>query len=59
MIVFQEMVVDSILPNQIKLSWYYSVQKTLFYLMKSKYAIFLNIKVTKIERSAVFGDTRY
>ena len=27
----------------------------MFYLMKSKYAIFLNIKVTKIERSAFWG----
>ena len=27
----------------------------MFYLMKSKYAIFSNIKVTKIERSAFFG----
>ena len=29
------------------------------YLMKSKYAIFSNIRVTKIERSAFWGDTRY
>ena len=49
------MVVESILLNQIKRSWYHSFQKTMFYLMKSKYAIFLNIKLTKIERSAFFG----
>ena len=56
MTVFQEMVVESILPNQIKRSWYHSFQKTLFYLMKSKYAIiFSNFKVTKIKRSAFFG----
>ena len=27
----------------------------MFYLLKSKYAVFSNIKVTKINRSAVFG----
>ena len=27
----------------------------MFYLMKSKYAVFSNIKVTKIERSALLG----
>ena len=52
---FQEMVVESILPNQMKWSWYHSFQKTMFYLMKSKYAIYFNIKVTKIERSAFLG----
>ena len=31
----------------------------MFYLMKSKYAIFSNFKVTKIERSSFLGDTRY
>ena len=31
----------------------------MFYLMKSKYAIFFNINVMKIERSAFLGDTRY
>ena len=41
--------------NQFQWCWYYSLQKTMFYLMKSKYAIFSNIKVTKIERSAFFG----
>ena len=30
-------------------------QKTMFYLMKSKYDIVWNFKVTKIERSAFFG----
>ena len=48
------MAVESILLNQITWSWYHSFQKTIFYLMKSKYAIFSNIKVTKIERSAFF-----
>ena len=51
--VFQEMVVESILPNQIKWSWYHSSQKIMLNLMKSKYAIISNIKVTKIER--LFG----
>ena len=32
------------------------IEDSLFYLMKSKYAIFSNIKVTKVERSA-FGGT--
>ena len=49
------MFVESILPNQIKLSWYHSFQKTMFYLMKSKYAIFFYFKVTKIECSAFWG----
>ena len=52
---FQEMVVESILPNQIKWSCYHSFQKTVFYLMKSKYALFSNIKVMKIERFAFLG----
>ena len=34
-------------------------QKTMFYLMKSKYAIFSNFNVTKIERYTFFWDTRY
>ena len=55
MTVFQEMVVESILPNQIKWSWHHSFQKTMFHLMKSKYAIFSNIKVLKIEHSAFSG----
>ena len=33
MTVFQEMVVESILQNQIKWSWYRSSQKTMFYLI--------------------------
>ena len=32
---------------------------TMYYLMKSKYAIISNIKVTEIERSSFWGDTRY
>ena len=32
-------------------------QKTMFYLLKSKYAIFSNFIVTKIERSAFLGDS--
>ena len=56
MTVFQEIVVESILPNQIRCSWYHSFQKTMFFLMKSKYAIFSNIKVKKTERSS-FGGT--
>ena len=54
MTVFQEMVVESILPNQIKLSWYHSFQKTMFYMMKEKYDIFFYIKVTKIKHSTSF-----
>ena len=53
------MVVESILPNQIKWSWYHSLQKTMLYLMKSKYAIFSNIKVMKIEHSAFLGHPVY
>ena len=49
------MVIESILPNQIKWSWYHSFQKTKFYLMISNNAIFPNFKVTKIEHSACFG----
>ena len=55
MTVFQKMVVESILPNQIKWYWYHSFQKTMFYLIKSKYAIFLNINVTKIKQSSLLG----
>ena len=53
---FWEMSIESKLLNKFQWSWYHSFQKTMFYLMKSKYAIFSNIKVTKIERSA-FGGT--
>ena len=51
------MFVESILPNQINWSWYHSFQKTMFYLMKSKYAlhVFSNIKVTNMERSTFWG----
>ena len=49
------MVVESILLNQIKWSWQCSFHKTMFYLMKSKYAVYFNIKETKIERYAFFG----
>ena len=31
----------------------------MFYLMKSKYAIYFHIKVKKIKCSAFFWDTRY
>ena len=59
MTMFWEMTIETKLLNQFHWSWYHSFQETiLFYLMKSKYAIFSKIKVTKIERSA-FGDTRY
>ena len=44
MTVFQEMILESILPIQIKWSWFHSFQKTMFYLTKSKYALFSNIK---------------
>ena len=52
------MFVQSILPNQVihVWSWYHSFQKTMFYLLKSKYAIFFNFKVTKIKHSAFFGS---
>ena len=51
MTMFWEITIESKLLNQFQWSWYHSFQKTMFYLMKSKYAIFLNIKGTKIERS--------
>ena len=53
--VFWEITIKSKLLNQFQWSWYHSFQKTMFYLMKLKHAIFSNIKVTKIERSASFG----
>ena len=53
------MTIESKLLKQFQWSWYHSFQNTMFYLMKSKYGIFLNIKVTKIERSAFLGDTWY
>ena len=59
MTVFLEMVVESILPNQIKWSWYHFFQKTVFCLMKSKYAIFSNTKVTNIERSSFLEHPIY
>ena len=51
MTVFQEMVVESILTNQIKWSWYHSFQKTMLYLMKSKYAI--HFPISKWQNSSV------
>ena len=60
MTVFWEMTIESKLLNQFRWSWYHSFQKTMFYLMKLKYGIFSNSKVTKIERSALlFWYTRY
>ena len=56
---FPELVVESILPSQIKWFWHHSFQKTMFYLVKLKYAIFLNFKVTKIERSPFLGHPVY
>ena len=52
---FWEMTIGSKLLNQFQWSWYHSLQKTMFYLMKSKYSMFLNSKVMKIERSAFWG----
>ena len=57
MSMFWEMTIESKLLNQFQWSWYHSFQKTIFYLMKSKYAICLNIKVTKIERSSFWGTS--
>ena len=55
MTMFWEITVESKLLNQSQWSWYHSFQKAMFYLMKSKFAIFFNIKVTKIERSTFWG----
>ena len=57
----RQKLLESILPNQIKWSWYHSFQKTVFYLMiiLSKYAIFSNNNVTKIERSVFGGHPVY
>ena len=55
MTMFWEMTIESKLLNQFQWSWYHSFQKTMFYLMKSKYAIFSNIQVKKIERFKFFG----
>ena len=46
-------------PNKMILVRYHSFQKTMFCLMESKYAIFSDIKVTKIKHFAFFGDTQY
>ena len=54
--IFWEMTIESKLLNQFQWSWYHSFEKTMLCLMTSKYAIFSNIKVTKIVRSA-FGGT--
>ena len=51
---FQEMVVESILLNQIKWSWYHSFRIQCFIWWNQCY-IFSNIKVTRIKRSAFFG----
>ena len=48
-------IIESKLLNQSHCLLYHSFQKTMFYLMKLKYVIFSNIKVTKIERSAFIG----
>ena len=53
--VYWEISIKSKLLNQFQWSWYHSFQKTMFYLMKLKYARFSNIKLTKIELSASFG----
>ena len=55
MTIFWEITIELKLLNQFQWSWYHFFQKTMFYLMKSKYAIFSNIKVTKIGRSALWG----
>ena len=48
------------LLNQFQWSWYHSFQKTMFYLMKYKYAIFSNFKVHVTKSSVpLFWDTRY
>ena len=52
---FWGMTIESKLPNQFQWSWHHFCQKTMLYLMKSTNAIFSNIKVTKIERSAFLG----
>ena len=55
---FQEMVVESRLPIQIKWSWYHSFQKTMCYLMKWKYAIF-EYQSNENWAFRFFWDTRY
>ena len=55
MTTFWEMTIESKLLNQFQWSWYHSFEKTMFYSMTSKYAIFPNIKVTNIESSAFWG----
>ena len=46
--------IELILPNQIKWSWYHSFQKTMFYLMISKYVRFSNIS-NEIRAFLFFG----
>ena len=59
MTMFWEITIESKLLNQFQWSLYHSFQMTMFYLAKSKYVLFSNIKVTKIGRSDFWGDTRY
>ena len=60
MTMFWETTIESKLLNQFQWSWYHSFQKTMFHLMNSKYAIFLNyIRVTKIQRSAFLWHPVY
>ena len=49
---FWEMTIELKLLNQSQWSWYHSFQKTMFYLINQN-MLFWNIKVTKMERSAI------
>ena len=60
MTVFQEMVVESILPNQIKCSWYHSFQKTMFYLMTLTICYtYFEYQSNENQAFRFFWDTRY
>ena len=60
MTMFWEITIESKLLNQNQWSWYHSFQKTMFYLMKSIYAIFSNINESnKFRAFHFFWHTRY
>ena len=55
MTMFWEMTIESKLLNQFQWSWHHSFQKTMFYLIKSKYAIYFFFKSS----IPLCFDTRY
>ena len=56
MTMFWEITIESNLLNQFQWSWYHSFQKTMFYLIKSKY---FEYQSNKNRTFRFLGDTRY